>query len=73
MAVDPDEKALDAETSDDQQPRPPAGEEDGVQYDEAGNPICPSSTTERKLMWKIDTRVVPWLCIMYLLAFLGKL
>jgi hypothetical protein len=44
---------------------------DGVQYDEAGLPICPSSTTESKLMWKIDLRVIPWLCIMYLLAFLG--
>jgi hypothetical protein len=33
---------------------------------------CPSHTTERKLMAKIDMRVVPFLCIMYLLAFLGK-
>lgn len=32
---------------------------------------CPSHTTERKLMAKIDMRVVPFLCIMYLLAFLG--
>jgi hypothetical protein len=44
---------------------------DGVAYDEAGMPVCPSSTTERKLMWKIDMHVIPWLCIMYLLAFLG--
>lgn len=33
---------------------------------------CPSHTTERKLMSKVDMRVVPFLCIMYLLAFLGK-
>ncbi|KAK0385606.1 hypothetical protein NLU13_6783 [Sarocladium strictum] len=45
---------------------------DGVQYDDAGHPICPSSTTERKLMWKIDSHVIPWLCIMYLLAFLDR-
>lgn len=33
---------------------------------------CPPHTTERKLVAKIDFHVVPWLCIMYLLAFLGK-
>lgn len=32
---------------------------------------CPSHTTESKLMAKVDMRVVPFLCIMYLLAFLG--
>lgn len=35
--------------------------------------VCPPHTTEGKLMWKIDCHVVPWLCLMYLLAFLGKL
>lgn len=45
---------------------------DAVSYDGAGLPICPSSTTERKLMWKIDMHVIPWLCIMYLLAFLDR-
>jgi hypothetical protein len=34
---------------------------------------CPPHTTERRLMAKIDMRVVPFLCIMYLLAFLGEL
>lgn len=34
--------------------------------------VCPPHTTEGKLMWKVDRHVVPWLCIMYLLAFLGK-
>lgn len=32
---------------------------------------CPPSTTERRLMTKIDFHVVPFLCVMYLLAFLG--
>jgi hypothetical protein len=33
---------------------------------------CPPHTTERRLMTKIDLHVVPFLCIMYLLAFLGE-
>lgn len=33
---------------------------------------CPPHTTERKLLMKIDSRVIPWLCIMYLLAFLDR-
>lgn len=33
---------------------------------------CPSHTTERRLLTKIDLHVVPFLCVMYLLAFLGK-
>lgn len=32
---------------------------------------CPPHTTERKLVAKIDLHVIPFLCIMYLLAFLG--
>lgn len=35
-------------------------------------PTCPPHTTERRLLAKIDMRVLPFLCIMYLLAFLGK-
>ncbi|ESZ92196.1 putative Uncharacterized transporter [Sclerotinia borealis F-4128] len=34
--------------------------------------VCPSHTTEAKLMRKIDLRVIPCLCIMYLLAFLDR-
>ena len=34
-------------------------------------PQVPAGTTERKIMTKIDMRVIPVLCIMYLLAFLG--
>lgn len=33
---------------------------------------CPPHTTESKLLWKIDYHVVPFLCVMYLLAFLGE-
>ncbi|KAJ2967297.1 hypothetical protein NQ176_g9729 [Zarea fungicola] len=32
----------------------------------------PAGTTERRIMNKIDMRVVPFLCIMYLLAFLDR-
>ena len=31
-----------------------------------------TQTTERKLMAKVDWHVVPFLCIMYLLAFLDR-
>lgn len=31
----------------------------------------PAGTTERRILTKIDFHVVPFLCIMYLLAFLG--
>ncbi|RFU74181.1 pantothenate transporter liz1 [Trichoderma arundinaceum] len=34
--------------------------------------VCPSHTTERRLMTKVDMRVIPFLCIMYLLAFLDR-
>lgn len=47
-------------------------ENDGVVGDDA-EVVCPPHTTEGKLMWKVDYHVVPWLCIMYLLAFLGEL
>ncbi|PHH85360.1 hypothetical protein CDD83_542 [Cordyceps sp. RAO-2017] len=35
-------------------------------------PVCPPHTTERKLLARIDMHVVPFLCIMYLLAFLDR-
>ncbi|KAL1612359.1 High-affinity nicotinic acid transporter [Paraconiothyrium brasiliense] len=34
--------------------------------------VCPPHTTERKLITKIDLHVIPFLCIMYLLAFLDR-
>lgn len=33
---------------------------------------CPSNTTERKLIARIDGRVIPWLTLLYLLAFLDR-
>lgn len=34
--------------------------------------ICPSHTTERRLLWRIDLHVMPFLCIMYLMSFLDR-
>jgi len=42
-----------------------------AEYDELAI-VCPSHTTEKKLMTKIDFRVIPFLCILYLLAFLDR-
>jgi hypothetical protein len=33
---------------------------------------CPPHTTERKLIAKVDLRVVPLLCILYLFTFLDR-
>lgn len=33
---------------------------------------CPPHTTERKLVARIDLHVIPFLCILYLLAFLDR-
>lgn len=44
--------------------------ETGTPYDETL--VCPPHTTERKLVNKIDFHVVPFLCILYLLAFLDR-
>lgn len=40
-------------------------------YDELHVP-CPPHTTERHLVTRIDFRVIPFLCILYLLAFLDR-
>ncbi|PNY26791.1 transporter [Tolypocladium capitatum] len=40
--------------------------------DDAPVPVCPPHTTERKLITRIDMHVVPFLCGMYLLAFLDR-
>ncbi|RAH68261.1 putative MFS transporter [Aspergillus aculeatinus CBS 121060] len=45
--------------------------EEQIQTSAAGLPRL-TSTTERKLMAKIDWHIVPCLCIMYLLAFLDR-
>ncbi|KAF2722420.1 MFS general substrate transporter [Polychaeton citri CBS 116435] len=41
-------------------------------YDDDLHVECPSHTTERKLVSRIDLHVLPFLCIMYLLAFLDR-
>ncbi|KAF1988039.1 MFS general substrate transporter [Aulographum hederae CBS 113979] len=41
-------------------------------YDDDVHAVCPPHTTERKLVNKIDWRVIPFLCILYLLAFLDR-
>ncbi|KAF7876760.1 hypothetical protein EAF04_001843 [Stromatinia cepivora] len=51
-------------------PNIPAGQGQ-IEFDEL-HVVCPSHTTEAKLMRKIDLRVIPFLCILYLLAFLDR-
>ena len=41
------------------------------EYDEL-HVVCPPHTTEKRLIAKIDLRVIPFLCILYLLAFLDR-
>ena len=43
-----------------------------VEYDDDLHVECPSHTTPRKLVTKIDLRVIPVLSILYLLAFLDR-
>lgn len=42
------------------------------QFDDDLHVQCPAHTTERKLVTRIDLRVIPFLCILYLLAFLDR-
>jgi len=52
---------------------PHGGEGDGAQVDhDPLDVVCPPHTTEKKLMAKIDLRVIPFLCLLYLLAFLDR-
>jgi len=47
-------------------------DDDNHTYD-ADLPVpCPPHTTERKLVARIDRHVIPFLCILYLLAFLDR-
>lgn len=46
---------------------------DDVAYDETTAVVQPPpGTTERKLLTKIDLHVVPFICVLYLLAFLDR-
>lgn len=40
-------------------------------YDELGV-VCPPHTTERKLMTRIDWHILPFISLLYLLAFLDR-
>ncbi|KAK9588205.1 High-affinity nicotinic acid transporter [Aspergillus fumigatus] len=48
------------------------GKAEGEIYSESADLPPLSTTTERKLMAKIDWHIVPCLCVMYLLAFLDR-
>ncbi|KAK5996928.1 MFS transporter prlL [Cladobotryum mycophilum] len=48
------------------------GSHDAERQNSVEEAICPPHTTETRLMAKIDMRVMPFLCIMYLLAFLDR-
>jgi hypothetical protein len=37
-----------------------------------GAVVAPPHISEKRLLWKIDRHVIPFLCVMYLLAFLGE-
>ncbi|OJD28759.1 major facilitator superfamily transporter [Diplodia corticola] len=43
-----------------------------VEYDSDLHVECPPHTTERRLVSRIDFRVIPYLCVLYLLAFLDR-
>jgi len=49
----------------------PEAQQNGTEFDELHVP-CPPHTTEAHLIRRIDVRVVPFLCILYLLAFLDR-
>jgi hypothetical protein len=42
-----------------------------VEFDEL-HVVCPPHTTERKIVSRIDRRLLPFVCVMYLLAFLDR-
>lgn len=44
----------------------------GAEYDDDLGVLCPPHTTQRRLVSKIDLRVIPVLSILYLLAFLDR-
>lgn len=50
---------------------PDLGPGAGVEYDELGV-VCPPHTTERKLMARIDWHILPFISLLYLLAFLDR-
>lgn len=66
-------KEKDVQTSPDFNAQKSEPQFNGDYSDEASELVqCPPHTTEAKLLRKIDLHVIPWLCIMYLLAFLDR-
>lgn len=53
-------------------PRSASEDPAAVEYDSDLHVECPSHTTERRLVTRIDLHVIPYLCILYLLAFLDR-
>lgn len=49
----------------------PGANEAVADYD-PNNVPCPAHTTERKLLRRIDLHVIPWLVLLYWLAFLDR-
>ncbi|KAF2692098.1 MFS general substrate transporter [Lentithecium fluviatile CBS 122367] len=57
----------------DEPPVPPYEANFDANYEESPELVaCPAHTTESKLVTRIDLHVIPFLCIMYLLAFLDR-
>ncbi|KAL9527012.1 MFS transporter [Sphaerulina musiva] len=48
------------------------GQEEPSSTSEETIPSCPPNTTPQKLLLRIDLHVIPFLCILYLLAFLDR-
>lgn len=48
------------------------GQEEPPSTSEETIPSCPPNTTPQKLLLRIDLHVIPFLCILYLLAFLDR-
>ncbi|KAJ8106931.1 hypothetical protein OPT61_g9214 [Boeremia exigua] len=66
-------KEKDVETSPDLSAQKSAPHYDGDYQDQAPELVqCPAHTTEAKLVRRIDLHVIPYLCVMYLLAFLDR-
>lgn len=45
---------------------------EAVPYEDDLHVACPGHTTERRLITRIDLHVMPFLCVMYVFAFLDR-
>ncbi|KAK8137745.1 hypothetical protein PG984_001125 [Apiospora sp. TS-2023a] len=48
------------------------GSDDALPYNDAASVVCPPHTTQRKIVTRIDFHLMPFLIILYLLAFLDR-